>query len=198
MQCRAWIQVYRSFCTPQHCLQSLLWHHQTNSKLWRPRSSSSRIHTCTCITNHFFSLTDTTASASAILLQQTQNYVSHLGSNPGDLTQNWEQQVLSSSHHASQPWLTHCRKANRCTSTHCKHIHATLMRHTVTVMIGAEPPCTGCVDTCWSRNHPTKQQQHDILIPNCCQQLHTCQESRAPSKLLPTTAPLNCCILVSG
>jgi hypothetical protein len=35
-----------------------------------PRSSSSRIHTCTCITNHFFSLIDTTASASAILLQQ--------------------------------------------------------------------------------------------------------------------------------
>ena len=33
-------------------------------------SSSSRI--CTCITNHFFSLTDTTASASAILLQHTQ------------------------------------------------------------------------------------------------------------------------------
>jgi hypothetical protein len=35
-----------------------------------PRSSSSRICTCTCIINHFFSLTDTPASASAILLQQ--------------------------------------------------------------------------------------------------------------------------------
>jgi hypothetical protein len=34
-----------------------------------PRSSSSRICTCTCITNHFFPLTDTTASASAIFLQ---------------------------------------------------------------------------------------------------------------------------------
>jgi hypothetical protein len=33
-----------------------------------PRSSSS----CICITNHFFSLTDTAASASAILLQQTR------------------------------------------------------------------------------------------------------------------------------
>jgi hypothetical protein len=36
-----------------------------------PRSSPSRIHTCTCITNHFFLLTDTTASASAISLQPT-------------------------------------------------------------------------------------------------------------------------------
>jgi hypothetical protein len=35
-----------------------------------PRSSSSRICTCTCITYHLFSLTETAASASAILLQQ--------------------------------------------------------------------------------------------------------------------------------
>ena len=51
-----------------------------------PRSSSSRICTCTCITNYFFSLTDTTASA--ILLQQaimTNNnhntLTAHSGSN---------------------------------------------------------------------------------------------------------------------
>ena len=36
-----------------------------------PRSSSSFSCTCICITKHFFSLTDTAASASAILLQQT-------------------------------------------------------------------------------------------------------------------------------
>jgi hypothetical protein len=35
-----------------------------------PRSLSSFSCTCICITNHFFSLTDTAASASAILLQQ--------------------------------------------------------------------------------------------------------------------------------
>ena len=35
-----------------------------------PRSSSSLSCTCTCITNHVSSLTDTSASASAILLQQ--------------------------------------------------------------------------------------------------------------------------------
>jgi hypothetical protein len=32
-----------------------------------PRSSSSLSCTCICIANHFFSLTDTAASASAIL-----------------------------------------------------------------------------------------------------------------------------------
>jgi hypothetical protein len=36
-----------------------------------PRSSSSFSCTCICITNHFFSLTDTAASASAILPQQS-------------------------------------------------------------------------------------------------------------------------------
>jgi hypothetical protein len=36
-----------------------------------PRSSSCFSCTCICITNHLFSLTDTAASASAILLQST-------------------------------------------------------------------------------------------------------------------------------
>jgi hypothetical protein len=35
--------------------------------------SSSFSCTCICITKHFFSLTDTAASASAVLLQQTAN-----------------------------------------------------------------------------------------------------------------------------
>ena len=41
-------------------------------RVWGPRSSSSC--SCTCITNHFFSLTDTAASASAILLQQQPSW----------------------------------------------------------------------------------------------------------------------------
>jgi hypothetical protein len=35
-------------------------------RVWGPRSSSSCSCTCICITNHFFSLTDTAASASAV------------------------------------------------------------------------------------------------------------------------------------
>jgi hypothetical protein len=42
--------------------------YHSEPRVWGPRSSSSC--TCICITNHFFSLTDTAASASAILLQQ--------------------------------------------------------------------------------------------------------------------------------
>jgi hypothetical protein len=74
----------KSCCLPGsgHCLtvqpkqpgQQLARHlHVTVSQgFGGPRSSSSRIHTCTCITNHFFSLTDTISSASAILLQCIQ------------------------------------------------------------------------------------------------------------------------------
>jgi hypothetical protein len=44
--------------------------YHSEPRVWGPRSSSSCSCTCICITNHFFSLTDTAASASAILLQQ--------------------------------------------------------------------------------------------------------------------------------
>ena len=58
------------------------------------RSSSSLSCTCTCITNYFFSLTDTTASASAILLQ---HYVRCIGT----------QQQCEARHKHNQHVITH-------------------------------------------------------------------------------------------
>jgi hypothetical protein len=43
--------------------------YHSKPRVWGPRSSSRCSCTCICITKHFFSLTDTAASASAILLQ---------------------------------------------------------------------------------------------------------------------------------
>jgi len=49
--------------------------HNAGSSCRQPRISSSSFScTCICITNHFFSLTDTAASASAILLQQATTH----------------------------------------------------------------------------------------------------------------------------
>jgi hypothetical protein len=51
--------------------------HKVSQGFGGPRSSSSFSCTCICITNHLFSLTDTAASASAILLQQAQRQLSN-------------------------------------------------------------------------------------------------------------------------
>jgi hypothetical protein len=67
-----------------HNNNGILPHVTVSQGFWGPRSSSSFSCTCICITNQFFSLADTAASASALLLQRHPArlagtpYVTHL------------------------------------------------------------------------------------------------------------------------
>jgi hypothetical protein len=59
-------------CCPRRTQHTTSSPHKAAARFGGPQSSSSLSCTCTCIINHFFLLTDTAASASAILLQQLQ------------------------------------------------------------------------------------------------------------------------------